>query len=240
MDIEPELLHQRVAVVTGGAGAIGMEICRMLLKAGMQVVLTARSQVRAEEAVAALEGQEDQRIAARALDVTDAGAVLAFAQSIEQRHGRVDVLINNAGVPPRGHGLSDLKDEELDLAMRTHFHGPLHLMRAVLPMMRAQGYGRIVNVSSSLGQLSQMGARWPAYRLSKAALNALTAVVAAEVAGSDILVNAVCPGWCRTPLGGPDAPRSAAEGAADIVWAAMLPDGSPSGHFFRDRQIQPW
>ena len=240
MEVEPELLHQRVAVVTGGAGAIGIEVCRMLLKAGMQVVLTARSQARAEEGVAALTGQEDQRIIARALDVTDADDVLAFIRGVEQTQGRVDVLINNAGVPPRGHGLSDMGDEELDLAMGTHFHGPLRLIRAVLPLMRAQGYGRIVNVSSSLGQLSQMGARWPAYRLSKAALNALTAVVAAEVAGSDILVNAVCPGWCRTPLGGPEAPRSAAEGAADIVWAAMLPDGGPSGHFFRDRQIRPW
>ena len=240
MDVEPELLHQRVAVVTGGAGAIGIEVCRMLLKVGMQVVLTARSQARAEEGVAALSGQEDQRVIARALDVTDADDVLAFIRGVEQTQGRVDVLINNAGVPPRGHGLSDMGDDELDLAMRTHFHGPLRLTRAVLPLMRGQGYGRIVNVSSSLGQLSQMGARWPAYRLSKAALNALTAVVAADVAGSDILVNAVCPGWCRTPLGGPEAPRSAAEGAADIVWAAMLPDGGPSGHFFRDRQIQPW
>lgn len=240
MTVESELLYQRVAVVTGGAGAIGLEICRLLAAAGMRVVLTARSHAQAAQAAGVLQQEADVHLEPAVLDVTDPASVQSFGQWLAHTLGRVDVLINNAGVAPRGHGFVEMSDAELDLAMRTHFHAPLSLIRLVLPYMQTQEYGRIVNVSSSLGQLSQMGSRWPAYRLSKAALNALTAVVAADVAGQNILVNAVCPGWCRTPLGGPDAPRSAADGAADIVWLAMLPDDGPSGGFFRERQRQPW
>ncbi len=240
MEAEHELLHQRVAVVTGGAGGIGLEICRLLATAGIRVVLTARRQEQAERAVAQIEASSDQLLIPAALEVTDSASLRSFMDWLDRTLGRVDVLINNAGVAPQGHRFMEMTDAELDLAMQTHLYAPLRLIRAVLPHMQAQGYGRIVNVSSSLGQLAQMGARWPAYRLSKAALNALTAVVAADVAGSNILVNAVCPGWCRTPLGGPDAPRTAAEGAADIVWLATLPDDGPSGKFFRDRLEQAW
>lgn len=240
MEAEHELLHQRVAVVTGGAGGIGLEICRLLATAGMRVVLTARRQEQAERAVAQIEATSDQLLVPAALEVTDSASLRTFMDWLDRTLGRVDVLINNAGIAPQGHRFMEMTDAELDLAMQTHFYAPLRLIRAVLPHMQAQGYGRIVNVSSSLGQLAQMGARWPAYRLSKAALNALTAVVAADVAGSNILVNAVCPGWCRTPLGGPNAPRTAVEGAADIVWLATLPDDGPSGGFFRDRLQQAW
>lgn len=240
MEAEHELLHQRVAVVTGGAGAIGTEICRLLANAGMRVVLTARGQEQAERAVAQIEAVSDQLLIPAALEVTDSASLRSFMDWLERTLGRIDVLINNAGVAPHGHRFMEMTDAELDLAMQTHLYAPLRLTRAVLPHMQTQGYGRIVNVSSSLGQLAQMGARWPAYRLSKAALNALTAVVAADVAGGNILVNAVCPGWCRTPLGGPDAPREAVEGAADIVWLATLPDDGPTGGFFRDRLRQPW
>jgi NAD(P)-dependent dehydrogenase (short-subunit alcohol dehydrogenase family) len=240
MEAEHELLHQRVAVVTGGAGGIGLEICRLLATAGMRVVLTTRAQEQAERAVAQIEATTDQLLIPAALEVTDSASLRSFMDWLDRSLGRIDVLINNAGVAPQGHRFMEMTDAELDLAMQTHFYAPLRLIRAVLPHMQAQDYGRIVNVSSSLGQLAQMGARWPAYRLSKAALNALTAVVAADVAGSNILVNAVCPGWCRTPLGGPDAPRAAVEGAADIVWLATLPDDGPSGGFFRDRLQQPW
>lgn len=240
MEAEHELLHQRVAVVTGGAGGIGLEICRLLATAGIRVVLTARRQEQAERAVTQIEAASDQLLIPAALEVTDSASLRSFMDWLERTLGRVDVLINNAGVTPKGHQFMEMTDAELDLAMQTHLYAPLRLIRAVLPHMQAQGYGRIVNVSSSLGQLAQMGARWPAYRLSKAALNALTAVVAADVAGSNILVNAVCPGWCRTALGGPDAPRTAAEGAADIVWLATLPDDGPSGKFFKDRLEQAW
>jgi NAD(P)-dependent dehydrogenase (short-subunit alcohol dehydrogenase family) len=240
MEAEHELLHQRVAVVTGGAGGIGLEICRLLATAGIRVVLTARRQEQAERAVAQIEATSDHLLVPAALEVTDSASLRSFMDWLDRTLGRVDVLINNAGIAPQGHRFMEMTDAELDLAMQTHFYAPLRLIRAVLPHMQAQGYGRIVNVSSSLGQLAQMGARWPAYRLSKAALNALTAVVAADVAGSNILVNAVCPGWCRTPLGGPDAPRAAEEGAADIVWLATLPDDGPSGGFFRDRLQQAW
>ena len=106
--------------------------------------------------------------------------------------------------------------------------------------MQARGYGRIVNVSSGLGQISGMGGSWPGYRMSKAALNALTRIVAAEVGSANIKVNAMSPGWVRTDMGGQGAPRSVAQGADTIVWLATLPDDGPSGLFFEDRKPIAW
>jgi NAD(P)-dependent dehydrogenase (short-subunit alcohol dehydrogenase family) len=118
--------------------------------------------------------------------------------------------------------------------------GPLRLIQAVVPLMRRQGYGRIVNVSSMLGQLAHMGGGYPGYRMSKAALNALTRIVAAELGSGNIKVNAMHPGWVRTDMGGPSAPRSVAEAADTIVWLATLPDDGPTGLFFQDRRPMAW
>ena len=124
--------------------------------------------------------------------------------------------------------------------METNVYGPLLVCQALVPLMEQNGYGRIVNMSSGMGQLSDMGAGNPAYRLSKTALNAVTAMVAAGVRGSNILVNSMCPGWVRTDMGGSGAPRSVEQGADTAVWLAMLPEGGPTGGFFRDRKLIPW
>ena len=118
--------------------------------------------------------------------------------------------------------------------------GPLALTQALLPLMKSQNYGRIVNMSSTFGRLSDMGTGTPAYRISKTALNALTCIVAAETRATNILVNSMSPGWAKTDMGGPNAPRSAAQGADTAVWLATLPDGGPTGGFFYDRQPMPW
>jgi NAD(P)-dependent dehydrogenase (short-subunit alcohol dehydrogenase family) len=154
----------------------------------------------------------------------------------------VDILINNAGImaDPRGARLASASLDVMRETLETNVLGPLALMQALLPIMKKRNYGRIVNLSSGLGQLTGMGNGTPAYRISKTALNALTCIVAAETAGSNILVNAACPGWVRTDMGGPDAPRTVAEGADTAVWLATLPAGGPTGGYFRDRKKIAW
>ena len=237
-----------VAVVTGGNRGIGLAVCQQLAAAGFKVVLAARDAGRGREAAATL----GERVTPALLDVTDTASREVFARWLEERPGRVDVLVNNAGVHPdpggyygerRGASVFEAPVDYLRLAMATHVEGPLHLIQLLMPMMRAQGHGRIVNVASTLGQFDSLGGGWPGYRLSKIALNGLTAMVAAELAdegAENILVNSVCPDWTRTDLGGPKAPRGPEEAADTIVWLATLPADGPCGGFFQHRQRIPW
>ena len=157
-------------------------------------------------------------------------------------YGRTDILINNAGImiDPRGSRLLDSELKTYRDTLETNAFGPLLITQALLPLMKKRNYGRIVNLSSGRGQLSEMGSGTPAYRISKTALNALTRIVAAETRGSNILVNSLRPGWVKTDMGGPYAPRTVAQGADTAVWLATLPDGGPTGGFFRDRKPIPW
>ena len=150
--------------------------------------------------------------------------------------------MNNAGImiDPRGSRFLDSKLDTYRDTLETNLFGPLQLAQAVVPLMKANRYGRIVNVSSGLGQLAEMGAGTPAYRISKAAINALTRILATEFKESNILVNSMCPGWVRTRMGG-TARRARPEQAADTaVWLATLPDDGPTGGFFRDRKAIAW
>jgi NAD(P)-dependent dehydrogenase (short-subunit alcohol dehydrogenase family) len=229
-------MDKRIAVVTGGNRGIGLEICRQLAKAGMHVVLTARDEAKGAAAAKKL-GVESHE-----LDVDGDQSVEAFARWIKDTHGRCDVLVNNAGVmlDPRGSRVLDSKVETYRATLETNLLGPLRLIQAIVPLMKKQGYGRIVNLSSGQGQLSEMSVGTPAYRVSKTALNALTRTTAADLHGSGILVNAMCPGWVRTDMGGSGAPRSVEQGADTAVWLAMLPDNGPTGGYFRDRRPIAW
>jgi len=232
-------MNERIALVTGANRGIGLEVCRQLAGLGLRVILTARDPSRGEAAARQLQ-RDGGDVAVCPLDVTDPAAVAAAQAFVEERYGRLDVLVNNAAIyPDEDHSVFNEALETFEETLRVNFYGPLLLCRTFAPGMRRRRYGRIVNVSSNAGQLSTMGAGTPAYAISKAALNALTRIVAAE-AGGAVKVNAVCPGWVRTEMGGPGAPRSAAEGADTIVWLATLPDSGPSGGFFRDRQPIPW
>src|SRR5262245_52150813 len=200
----------RVAVVTGANRGIGLEICRQLVARGdIHVILTSRDEAKGKEAARKL-GANDARLEYRPLDVTKEASVKALAASIASNHGRCDILVNNAGVleDPRGSRVLGSKVETYRTTLDVNFLGPLMLAQALAPVMRKNRYGRIVNVSSGLGQLSDMGAGSPAYRISKTALNALTLILADELKGSGILVNAMSPGWVRTDMGGPGAPRT--------------------------------
>lgn len=231
----------RIAVVSGANRGIGFEICRQLARAGATVVLTSRSAAKGRAAVKAL---QDQGITVdyHVLDVTNAVGIKGLAAYVEKRHGRFDILVNNAGVllDPPGSRISDSRAQTYRETLETNLFGPLLLTQALLPLMKKNGYGRIVNLSSGLAQLAGMSAGSPAYRISKAALNAFTATLAAELAGSGILVNAACPGWVRTALGGQNAPVSVEKGADTAVWLATLPDGGPNGGFFKERKPIAW
>jgi NAD(P)-dependent dehydrogenase (short-subunit alcohol dehydrogenase family) len=164
---------------------------------------------------------------------------------VQRLYGRCDVLVNNAAILIDGPNqfeasLFDLSSGMVRQTFETNVLGPMRLIQAVGPIMRVQGYGRIVNISSGAGQLTDMGMGYPAYRMSKSALNALTRITAVELANNGVKVNACCPGWVRTDMGGPTATRSVEEGADTPVWLATLPEDGPTGGFFRDRKPIPW
>jgi len=232
----------RVAVVTGANRGIGLEICRQLARrGGIRVVLTARNETKGKAAAGQLR-DEGLEVDFHELDVTSEKSVETLAGWLEGTCKRCDILVNNAGIlaDPRGSRFLDSRPETYRQTLDTNVFGALLLSQALVPIMKRSRYGRIVNISSGQGQLSEMGAGTPAYRISKAALNALTRILAAELKGSGILVNSMCPGWVKTDMGGPGAPRTVQQGADTAVWLATLPDDGPTGGFFRDRKTIAW
>jgi NAD(P)-dependent dehydrogenase (short-subunit alcohol dehydrogenase family) len=256
-----------LAIVTGGNRGIGLEVCRGLAKRGLRVLLGSRDPRAGEAAAAGLRG-EGLVVEARGLDVANGDSVARFAAGLPD--GEVTALVNNAGV-----SLDGFNARVAEQTLATNYFGAAAMTTAVLPRM-GRG-GRVVMVSSGMGELGAYGAQirtrflapdldragldalarefveevrraqhtrkgWPsnAYRVSKAAMNALVRVLAPSLEARGILINAVCPGWVRTGMGGSSAPRSVEEGAAGIVWAATLPEGGPTGGFFRDARPISW
>lgn len=237
---------KRVAVVTGANRGLGFETCRQLGKKGYQIILAARSQESGTKAAQTLK-EEGLDVIFQKVDVTSKNDILHLRDFLMEKCGRVDVLVNNAGIlpdprEPAKPGLSTMETDVdiLRKAMETNTYGAFQLCQALLPLMEKNGYGRVVNVSSGMGQLSEMNGGYPGYRISKTALNALTRIFADEMEGKNILVNSICPGWVKTDMGGPGAHREITEGVDTIIWAATLPDGGPTGGFFRDREPIPW
>lgn len=231
----------RIALVTGAGRGLGREVARQLVARGDTVLLGIRDRRRGDAAAAALSGSPGQgRALPLLLDVADGDSVTAAAAAVARDHGRLDVLVNNAAIDydtDEGAATADLDRVRRDLD--TNLFGAWATTQAFLPLLRRSRHGRIVNVSSGAGALTDMGGGIPAYRVSKAALNALTRMLAAELRRDRVLVNSVCPGWVATDMGGPGG-RPVTAGAAGIVWAATLPDHGPTGGFFRDRRPIPW
>ncbi|MFQ5694342.1 MAG: SDR family oxidoreductase [Nitrospinota bacterium] len=231
---------EKVAVVTGGNRGIGLEVCRQLAAKGVTVVLTARDEEKGRRACEAL-GGKGLGVLFHRLDVTDGRSVRDLARRLQKEFGGLDILVNNAGVLiDRDRSGLNVDMEAVRETMETNVYGPWRLCQALVPLMRKRRGGRIVNVSSYMGAIRNLGGGYPAYRLSKAALNALTLILADELRGTKILVNSMTPGWVRTDMGGRSAPRSVEEGADTAVWLALLPDGGPTGKFFEDRKVVPW
>lgn len=238
---------RRVAVITGANRGLGFETGRQLARLDYQVVLTSRDALAGKAAADKLQS-EGVAVVCHPLDISREDSIVRFAAYVERQFGRVDVLINNAGIfaeyDPEGRspgpGLLEVRLKSLREHLETNALGALRLTQAILPLMRHHGYGRIVNLSTGYGQMQRMGRGFPAYRLSKAALNTITRMFAAETEGENILVNAVDPGWTRTRMGGPHARYSPAEAARWVIEAATFDDDGPSGRFLRAGQPIEW
>jgi NAD(P)-dependent dehydrogenase (short-subunit alcohol dehydrogenase family) len=224
----------RVVVVTGANRGLGREVARQCAARGDTVVLGSRD-------------LDAGRLAAReigavpmALDVTDPAGLAAAAQEVERAVGRVDVLVNNAAVHyDTGQNAVDVDLSVVREAIETNVLGAWQATLAFLPLLRSSAHPRVVMVSSEGGSLASMGGGTPAYSVSKAALNALTRVLAGDLRRDGVLVNAVCPGWTATDMGGPGG-RPVADGARSVLWAVDLLDGGPTGTFTRDGQPLRW
>jgi NAD(P)-dependent dehydrogenase (short-subunit alcohol dehydrogenase family) len=251
--------------VTGANRGIGLEICRQLGRRGLRVILTSRNAELGRTACRQL-ADEGLDVHYAELDVADGASIARFAAQLQEIHGGADVLINNAAVllDEADTRVLDCPLEQVGVTLETNLYGSWRLCQALIPPMVARGYGRVVNVSSGAGQLSALGDDMPAYRLSKASLNALTRMLAAGLSESNVLVNSVDPGPVRTRLGGNTARRSVERGAETAVWLATLPDQAHQprasrlrhltrrvgalltgwrvhrGGFFRDRKPIPW
>jgi NAD(P)-dependent dehydrogenase (short-subunit alcohol dehydrogenase family) len=230
----------RVALVTGANRGLGLETSRQLLSKGLSVVLTGRDEDALERAAATL-GHGGDRVMTSRMDVTDVDSIRSAKEAVERRFGGVAVLVNNAGVLLfESAEVLSIPSEGYRRTFDTNVFGVIEVCRVFAPAMARARYGRIVNVSSEAGQLATMSAYAPAYSMSKAALNAFTRLLAHAYRDRGVLVNAVDPGWVRTDMGGPSAPRSPREGADTITWLATLPDDGPSGGFFCDRRAIEW
>ncbi|MEN8224158.1 MAG: SDR family oxidoreductase [Bacteroidota bacterium] len=268
----------KTILITGGNRGIGLEICKQLDALNHIIIMGARDLEKGKEAARPL----GSNAIAMQLDVTDEVSIHALYAFVEKEFGKLDVLINNAGLgashfdhgntlatgiknlirtrlPGGRHmmrfvkpvwqrakgkgqmskGPSEVSLEEVNYIMETNLYGPWRMIRTFLPLIRKSPEGRIINISSGMGALNSLKGDYPAYRLSKSSLNAMTIMLSKELVETGICVNAMCPGWVRTDMGGPDAPRDVREGADTAVWLATEKK-IPNGKFFRDRKIIDW
>ena len=238
----------RVALVTGANKGIGFEISRRLANKGIIVVMGVRDLGKGKTACRRL-SKNGLDVHFHLLDVNDSQGIRTAVEHIYKQFGRLDILVNNAGIMiDKDATVMTVSLDTVRETMQTNFYGAMLLCQCCVPLMRKHGYGRIVNISSTLGSLMEMantdsayGAlQSPAYRLSKTALNSITVLMAREVRGENILVNAACPGWVKTDIGGQRATLLPEQGADTPVWLATLPDDGPTGGFFRERKSIPF
>ncbi|HZG85523.1 SDR family oxidoreductase [Paenibacillus sp.] len=231
---------KQVALVTGGNRGIGYELVKQLALNSFKVILTSRDPEIGHEAAQKLK-ESNLDVSFMVMDVDDRQSIRQAAITVNDRYGRLDVLVNNAGVYlDENEKLLTMDPSILDKTMATNFFGAYHVIHSFIPLMEKQGYGRIINVSSGYGTMREMAVQGVgAYKLSKLSLNGLTQLVSAEVKG-DIKINAVCPGWVSTDMGGPSAQRTPKQAAESILWLATIGPEGPNGGFFRDGKRIDW
>ncbi|MCH8927987.1 MAG: SDR family oxidoreductase [Candidatus Marinimicrobia bacterium] len=233
-------MDKKIAVVTGGNRGIGFQVCRDIAKKGFKVLLTARNSEKGMESAEILQS-EGLDVTFYELDVSSAESIDTFYNRVAEEFGRIDVLVNNAAIIPdaRSSGLS-LEIQELQVSLETNVYGIILLSQKIITLMIKNNYGRIINMSSGMGQFADMGSGYLAYRISKTAVNTITKVLANETDSHNIQINSVDPGWVKTEMGGAGASLSVEEGADTIVWLSTQPDDSPTGMFYKKRKIIPW
>ncbi|WP_088011997.1 SDR family NAD(P)-dependent oxidoreductase [Gottfriedia acidiceleris] len=235
------MLHEkRIALVTGGNRGIGYELVKQLALNGFKVILTSRDQEKGDKVTQKL-NHFNLDVSFLEMDVNNQVSINNAANTVQKKYGRLDVLINNAGVIfHEDENLLKMEPAILEKTMTTNFFGAYHVIRTFITIMEQQGYGRIINVSSEYGAMSEMAYQQVgAYKLSKLALNGLTRLLAAEIKG-DIKINAVDPGWVSTDMGGPSAPTSPKQAAESIIWLATIGSDGPTGGFFRNGEQINW
>lgn len=236
-DASSEAMTQKpIALVTGANRGIGREVALQLARDhGMRVYLGSRDLAKGEAAANTI----NLDVTALQLDVSNPTSIQTTIEHIRTEHGRLDVLVNNAGVDYD----TDQKAATADMVrvrrgFDTNLFGAWMMASAAIPLLKDAGGGIIVNVSSMSGALNEMSGGTPGYGVAKAALNALTIKLTDELRSDKIRVNAVCPGWVATDMGGGGRPIP--EGAQGVVWAATLPEDGPTGGFFRDGNAIDW
>ena len=222
----------KTVLITGAYRGLGFEVARQLADRGWKVIVTARKVKQGSTAAA-----EIKNASFLELDVLDDSSVANVAKQVPQ----LDVLVNNAAIiAENDQDILTIRPELVARTIAANALGALGVSQAFVPLLLKSSTGRIVNVSSGAGQLSDMGTWSPAYAVSKASLNAITCLLAAALKEKGVAVNSVCPGWCRTEMGGQSAPRSVEEGASGIVWLAADAPQEKTGLFWRDREVIPW
>jgi NAD(P)-dependent dehydrogenase (short-subunit alcohol dehydrogenase family) len=231
-------MKQKIILITGANKGIGLEAAQTLGKKGHYIIITARDSQKGSTALDLLrkQGFEAHFIP---LDVTNELQIDEAKLQVQKLYGKLDVLINNAGILTDKADSLTVSKSAVESHMQTNFMGPLLISQAFYPLLLKSNEGRIINVSSQMGRLSGIGGGSAAYRFSKTALNSVTAVMAADLAHTNIKVNCLHPGWVRTDMGGAGASRTLGEGADTIVWLATEPY-IPTGKFFTNREEMPW
>ncbi len=233
------MAKNKIALVTGANKGIGHEIARQLAEKGFHVFVGARKVPEGKQAAEAIakSGGSAEFVE---IDVSDRASIENAAKAVTSKVDHLDVLVNNAGIMQDSKGIAEVDDETFLATLTTNTLGPLRVTQAFLPLLLKSARGTVVNLSSGLGQLSEMGETYPAYSVSKTALNAVTRQFAAALRDKGITVNSVCPGWVKTDMGGPNAQRTVQQGADTVTWLATDAPRDLTGQFLRDRKVIPW
>jgi len=239
---------RKIALVTGANKGLGFEISKQLAQKGIRVILGARDAHKGREACEKLK-KEGLDVDFCLLDVNSHESIDKAVSWLKQELGELHILVNNAGVLlDRTTSVLDVDFDTLSQTLQTNLYGAFLMCQTCIPLMKESNYGRIVNMSSTLGSFAEISdpsspyydTLTPTYRLSKTALNAVTALFAKELRGTNILINSACPGWVKTDMGSEAAPLNIEQGADTPVWLATLPDDGPTGGFFNNRQPIAW